>query len=210
MNGEENDRLSTPNLGRIKVIRKHGTEQFLSCQEGLCVELREFWAWSASDLISNATRGVFAEFLVAKALGISTDGVREEWASHDLATEDGLRIEVKSSAYIQSWSQAKHSSISFSIAPSRAVIGESGAYGSESARQADIYVFAVLAHKDQETIEPLDVSQWHFHVVPTSALNKLHGQKTISLSQVDKLSGGSVTFTNLKAKVEKLQPGATE
>jgi hypothetical protein len=48
-------------------------------------ELIEFWQWSISDLVSNVSRGVLAEFIVAKALEINTvSNVRDEWAAYDL------------------------------------------------------------------------------------------------------------------------------
>ena len=34
--------------------------------------LNDFWRWSSSDLLNNTMRGVLAEFIVAKALGIDT------------------------------------------------------------------------------------------------------------------------------------------
>lgn len=52
--------------------------------------------------MGNTVRGVIAEFLVASALGISGD-MREAWSPFDLLTEDGIKIEVKSSAYVQQW-----------------------------------------------------------------------------------------------------------
>ena len=55
--------------------------------------LLDFWSWSASDLVSNATRGRLAEFIVANALGVES-GIREEWAAYDLATATGIKIEV--------------------------------------------------------------------------------------------------------------------
>jgi len=39
------------------------------------------------------TRGVLAEFIVARAVGVETAGVREEWAAYDLQTPDGVMIE---------------------------------------------------------------------------------------------------------------------
>jgi len=42
-----------------------------------------------------------AEYLVATVLGLN-QGVRNEWDAYDLETEAGLKIEVKSAAYIQS------------------------------------------------------------------------------------------------------------
>lgn len=63
--------------------------------------LLDFWRWSCSDLISNATRGILAEYIIAQALGVAK-GIRKEWAPYDLLTPEGIRVEVKSAAYIQS------------------------------------------------------------------------------------------------------------
>lgn len=82
----------------------------------LAANLLDFWRWSASDLVSNATRGILAEFIVAQALGLET-GVRAEWDAYDLVTSAGLNVEVKSSAYLQSWFHKELSAISFGIRP---------------------------------------------------------------------------------------------
>ena len=46
-----------------------------------------------------------------------------------------------------------------------------------------MYVFtASLTHKNIETLNPLDVSQWRFFVVPTTTLNRAHAaQHSITL-----------------------------
>jgi hypothetical protein len=44
-----------------------GSERF----SGLDATVAEFWRWAFSDLRDNTTRGIFAEFLVAKAVGDS-------------------------------------------------------------------------------------------------------------------------------------------
>ncbi|MBW2644002.1 MAG: hypothetical protein JRC89_11710 [Deltaproteobacteria bacterium] len=82
------------------------------------VQLIDFWRWSASDLLSNATRGIFAELIIASAIGLAHN-VCSEWESYDLKTQKGKRIEVKSASYLQSWFQKELSKISFSIRPSR-------------------------------------------------------------------------------------------
>jgi len=71
--------------------------------------LQDFWAWGFSDMLANTTRAVFAEFLVAAALGLD-DAVRVEWDAVDLRYE-GKAIEVKASAYVQSWPQSQPSDI---------------------------------------------------------------------------------------------------
>ena len=90
-------------LGRIFPQRKTGQECFHQGDKAVTFNLTDFWRWSCSDLISNTARGVLAEFIVARALGLAEDGVRDEWARFDLCTPEGVKVEVKSAAYIQSW-----------------------------------------------------------------------------------------------------------
>ena len=81
------------NLVPIKVARKTGEEVFVGCDEDRKCTLKDFWKWSVSDLVSNATRGILAEFIVACAFGLDQD-VRHEWDAYDLQTERGVKIEV--------------------------------------------------------------------------------------------------------------------
>ena len=94
---------------------KTGSEKFTTQGSDLPASLLDFWQWSSSDLVSNALRGVLAEFVVTMALGINIDRPREEWAAYDLVTNEGVKVEVKSAAYVQSWKQKKPSKICFSI-----------------------------------------------------------------------------------------------
>src|SRR5437899_2124650 len=84
-------------ISPLLVTRKSGNERFRNHSMDLDFNLLDFWQWSASDLASNALRGRLAEYLVAKALGI-TDGVRSEWDPYDLRSPSGVRLEVKSAA----------------------------------------------------------------------------------------------------------------
>lgn len=78
---------------------------------------QEFQAWAYHDLLTNTTRGVLAEYIVAKALGIG-DMKRLEWDKHDLDI-DGVGVEVKSAAYVQTWEQTRSSVIEFGIGPAK-------------------------------------------------------------------------------------------
>lgn len=75
----------------------------------------DVWAWGWSDLLGNTERGVLAEFIVAAALGMASDRVREGWAAWDLTTPHGIKIEVKSAAFLQAWALKKLSAISFNV-----------------------------------------------------------------------------------------------
>jgi len=185
-------------LPRINVSRKTGTERFRLGNATREFDLLSFWQWSASDLASNALRGRLAEFLVAQALGLA-DGVRAEWDACDLVTADGLKIEVKSASYLQTWRQSRPSAISFSIRPTRSWSADTNRFDTESKRQADIYVFALLDHKDKATLDPMDLSQWTFFVLPASVLNaRLPAQGQVSLSVLLTLQPVSCRFDTLR------------
>ena len=61
----------------------------------------DFWAWAYSDILTNTSRGTFAEFLVGKALGVVEKVRPTGWEDFDLSY-GGWKIEVKASAYVQS------------------------------------------------------------------------------------------------------------
>ena len=185
-------------LRRLTVEPKSGDEQFHAGSTVLGITLIDFWRWSVSDLVSNATRGRLAEFIVAKALGVSTDSVRDEWGAFDLTTPEGVKVEVKSAAYIQSWSQKELSKISFKTPKTLELNPETNLLSKEPKRQADVYVFALLAHKDKSSIDPLNVQQWQFFVLPTRILDDCtRSQYSITLKTLEKLSAGAVDYFHL-------------
>lgn len=197
------------NLARITPSRKTGLENFANGKVPLDFDLLSFWQWSCSDILSNATRGVLAEYIVAKALGISVD-VRMEWDAYDLQTTSGTKIEVKSSAYLQSWGQRKLSTITFGVPKRRAWDATTNRLGAESHRQADIYIFALLAHTDKQTVNPIDVSQWEFFVLPTVVLNeRKRSQHSIGLKSL-KLLTKSVAYADLGNAVENATESGSE
>lgn len=177
-----------PKLPELKYHRLSGDENFRSGSDPLEVSVLDFWQWSASSLAANNLRGHLAEFLVTNELGLA-HGVRYEWDDCDINTPLGLRIEVKSASYIQQWEQAKHSKISFGIAPTHGWDWEKQARTKTKKRNSDAYVFCLIETKDQDCFNPLDVEQWVFFVVSTSEIDKQLGpQKTMSLSTLQRLS----------------------
>jgi len=191
-------------FGNIDTKRKEGKESFYVNNNKLNFNLLEFWQWGTSDLISNATRGILAEFIVATSLGIN-EGVRTEWDAFDLQY-NGMKIEIKASGYIQSWKQNKHTAPVFGIRPTRAWNPDTNELGSEIKRQADLYVFCLLKHKDQKTINPLHLEQWEFYIISTKKLNSTVGnQKTLSLSRLLKLDPIKVNYEGIKESIDILK-----
>ncbi|KAF5432109.1 hypothetical protein C5S39_04360 [Candidatus Methanophagaceae archaeon] len=191
-------------LPPIEKVRKAGTERFHKDGTNLNCSLVEFWQWSASDLVSNALRGILAEYIVAHALDLA-DAVRFEWDAYDLLLPNGIKIEVKSAAYIQSWYQKGYSKISFAIRKTSEWNEETNRQSRAMKRHADIYVFCLLKHTIQETIDPLDVTQWEYYVLPTSVLDdKMGDQKQISLQAVKKLDPLQVPYEDLSSCIGHL------
>lgn len=85
-------------------MQKTGNEHFYFDGMPVDYRLHDFWRWQASDMLNNALRGVLAEFIVAKALGVETESPRVEWTACDLLF-CGYKIEVKAAAYVQSREQ---------------------------------------------------------------------------------------------------------
>ena len=172
-------------LQKLDIVKKKGSESFCARGSALDFNLLDYWRWSSSDLVGNTARGILAEYIVARALKIPTDKeVRDEWAPFDLKMPDGIKIEVKSAAYVQSWEQARFSRISFGTPKTRAWDPGSGSLRSEPRRQADVYVFALFAQQEMP-IDPLDLDQWKFYALSTK---KLDDRKSISLSALEELA----------------------
>lgn len=180
--------MKNPLLPEITAKPKTGEETLTLNGNNTNYSLLDFWRWSVSDLISNATRGRFAEFVVGSAIDIDPTDLRDEWDAFDLTSKEGIKIEVKSAAYIQSWEQKKYSAITFSIKKSKLWNEDSTKRIGELVRHADVYVFCLLKNKDQDTIDPLKMEQWEFYVVPTITLdNYERSEHSISLKSLKKL-----------------------
>lgn len=184
-------------LPGIKVIRKTGNEKFEFNNNKLDFELSEFWSWSQSDLIENRTRGILAEFIVKKALEIE-DNNRVEWDDYDLITKKGVKIEIKSGAYIQTWEQKKYSNISFSISKT-AGSKENPKFNGTHQRWSDFYIFCLLDCKNQKNINSIKLEQWTFFVLKTEVLNeKVGSQKSIGINSLMKLNPIKAKYNELK------------
>lgn len=192
------------NLDAITVARKTGNERFRLGTQPTEFNLLGFWQWMGSDLTNNTYRGMLAEYIVACDLGVHT-GTRTEWDAFDLVTSEGIKVEVKSAAYVQSWFQKKHSYIKFKICSTIGWDAQTNTYGEQRKRQADVYVFCLLKHKEKATLNPLDLSQWDFFVLPTAVLNeKLPEKESIALSSLLRLNPVKVDFGAIGATIHNL------
>ncbi|MGY1792828.1 hypothetical protein ACI796_02440 [Geodermatophilus sp. SYSU D00525] len=168
--------------------------------DGAGARLRDFWAWAYSDLRTNTVRPMLAEYLVARAVGADLRP-RVEWDPYDVLTPDGLRLEVKSGAYLQAWEQSKLSSITFGGL--RARLWTDGGPVGEPTYNADGYVFAVLTTTEHALYDALDLGQWSFWVLPRSVVEAT-GQSSVGLARVEALAGPPVGYAELAGRIREV------
>lgn len=191
-------------LPALSPKRLSGAEPLTAPDGTVLAHLSDFWSWAHSDLVSNTERGKLAEYLVACALGLQGKEL-PSWNSYDLITSEGIKVEVKASGYIQSWGQSKLSTLTFGIQPTHSWNPDASAYAAEEKRQADVFVFCVFKHTDQDTLNPLDVSQWDFYPLPTKVLNNAVGpQKRITLPSLLSLGAEKCPYRLLREKIISL------
>lgn len=187
-----------------------GKERLIYKDRELDSSILDFWSWAYSDLIRNVNRGAFAEFIVREAMNTQcsitpprTD-IRVSMDAYDLLSPDGIRVEVKSSAYIQSWESEHPSRISFRIAPAKS-LDALGNYSENSSycRHSDVYVFCVwTAMSREENI--LDLSLWDFYVISTKVLDqKVPNQKTITFQSLLNLHPEKVDYFGLYEAIKR-------
>ena len=188
-------------LKAVKLEKKSGDEEFILSNKKR--KLLDFWRWAFSDLIGNTERGVVAEYLVAVACDLD-DNVRIGWDTWDLTLGE-IKIEVKSSVYLQTWKQNKFSDIIFNIPETISWDYRENKYGNTRKRHADVYVFALLAHKVKESLNPMDTTQWEFYVLNTKTIDRrLGSKKQINLKNVIAIGARKCAFNELKdAIIEK-------
>lgn len=166
--------------------------------------LASFYRWGFSDLRSNATRGVLAEYLVGQALGVDFSRPRVEWDAWDLQTPGGTKIEVKSSAYVQAWAPpARPGQVRYSGLLARHWVDVSAQVGSFTETpdvRADVYVFALQTCHDPGVYDALDLAQWEFRVVPGATVRSWN-QMSIGLTQLEARGFTAVSVADLPVAV---------
>jgi hypothetical protein len=154
-------------------------------------DLDAFLRWNSGHLLENRTRGAYAEWLVHRALGLDPGQHRVEWAEVDV-TFGSITLEVKSAAFVQSWQQTRPSTISFPI----------------EQRVATAYVFCLLVEEAPALVNPQDLSQWRFWVVPTA---KLHDdRRSMGLQPLIRAYGEGLRFEELASRIGALQSALPE
>ena len=182
------------------VAHLQGGERFV----GLDAMVADFWRWAFSDLCDNTTRGILAEFLVAQAVGDQRD-LRIGWDNFDALATDGTKIEVKCSAFLQSWSQKQHSKLVFGRLSAREFDAARNEYSPDARVRADVYVFVVQTQRIADAYDVLDISQWEFWVVTADLIRERAG-KTVGINWVRKHATGPLPYSELGEAIRAASP----
>ncbi len=136
--------------------------------------------------------------------------MRVGWDNYDVESPEGIRIEVKASAYLQSWAQRRLSAIRFAGLSGLSWDAKEG-WGEEREIRADVFVFAIQACEDQSHYRALDIAQWVFHVVGAPTVRE-HGSRSVGMSFLKKHAPEPVGFDRLAETIRAsaLGSGAPE
>ena len=174
--------------------RLSGSERFV----GMDANVLDFWRWAFSDLRENTTRGILAEYLVAKATGDSR-GLRISWDNFDVKATDGTTIEVKCSAFLQSWPQRTHSRLNFARLRARSWNPETNELSLEQQVRAEVFVFAVQTQRDPDQYDMLNLAHWQFWVV--SGTIREQQWKSVGIGWVERHATGPVDHQQLASAI---------
>jgi hypothetical protein len=188
------------------VTKLSGQEVFKNAGKDFSV--LDFWQYGFSNLNSNVLRGVLAEFLVEQALKDTDDIVlRNPWGDFDVEYK-GKKIEVKSCSYLQDWDQNKLSTVKWSGLKAKGIYWNDAVATSdekEASYKADIYVLALLHHKEAETLDILDLDQWSFYVLTKDQLQDISNDgSSVSLVKVEKHNIPKLSFKDLGPNIREL------
>lgn len=111
---------------------------------------------------------------------------------------------MKSSAYLQSWEQAKPSAIGWNITEHYVYDPRTNDWTPEKVRPAHCYVLCVYTEEeDRNPAKVLDPRRWEFYVLPTRIIDReLAAQRTVALSVVEALTD-PVPYSRLRERVDE-------
>ncbi|MGB9257874.1 MAG: hypothetical protein WCC25_23770 [Candidatus Korobacteraceae bacterium] len=162
--------------------------------------LLQFWRWAFHDLCDDDIKGVFAEWMVATLLGLPLTR-RISWANSDIIfrpnTPDEIRIEVKSSAVLQSWKLLDEygcpkqydikpldpKRVRFCGLQARTAVEPAFSEKPRSLKSS-IYVFCLQTEIDPKEWNAWKLSQWEFYMMSQAELLQQGVANSISLARL--------------------------
>lgn len=145
----------------------------------------DFWRWAYSDVFQNITRGYIAQFIIAWLVGADRLEPSNPFQAYDVQIPHGKRIEVKSTAWLQSWHVKKPKPM-FVIEPARTWDEKKG-FAKEKTFNADVYALCYHYWMEKQTADLFNLDQWKFWAFTQRELiNILRGNKSITTERLEK------------------------
>ena len=132
-------------------------------------------------VIDNQYRGVWAEFMVADALGERCQVVSHGWHPWDLQIGDSksefpnrIRIQIKNTARIQTWRRPEDApskcqwELKMRKKPAYFERDNPGVSCEDYGYLCDLFVLCHHPLEDPDAVDHRDPSQWHFYLVPVT------------------------------------------
>jgi hypothetical protein len=155
--------------------------------------LLDFWRWAFSDLCDDDIKGIFAEWMVIKLLGLQRTR-RISWADSDIILEDDTRIEVKATAVWQSWKLLDEYGKRRIVSPAilnpnqirfcglkarTAVLHPRPSEASQF--KSKFYIFCFHSQLDPAAWDAWNLANWEFYMMSKTELTELKIGRSISL-----------------------------
>ncbi len=174
------------------------------------ISVDAFREWALPESMTSPTaRGFLAEYLVRCALDEVTQSAEDGHYVDIECTDNGPKIEVKCSAYLQPGKDHKlipTNSPTFLISQKKSVwCNRTWKWKtSESPRRwADIYVFCLECTKEPKAYMPLDVLHWVFFVISKADIDRVFThQKSVTAGRLYKEGFQHVAYDKLKATID--------
>ena len=161
-------------------------DRVLGSDEVRSATVLDFWRWAFSDLCDDDIKGIYAEWIVHKLLGVETNR-RVSWANSDIITSSGVRVEVESTAHWQTWKflnergqlqlvpkhVPKEGDAGIRFSGLKARDSTSSDWSKQPRFKADLYVFAYQKERLLDKWNALDLTQWEFFLVRAAELETL-------------------------------------
>lgn len=137
--------------------------------------------------------------------------IRNPWGDFDILDGDGTKTEIKCCSYIQDWDQSDYSKINFSGLKANQIYWSEAvqAYkemSTESTYKADIYILALLRHKDHATFNILDLNQWIFYILTRDEIAAVtNNGNSVSSDKLEKNGFYGVPFAAVRRYVDQIK-----
>jgi hypothetical protein len=129
--------------------------------------------------------------------------LRSGWDDFDVRARDGTTIEVKCSAFLQSWPQRMLSKLTFARLRARSWDPITNERSVDAQVRAEVFVFAVQCQREPDQYDMLDLAHWEFWVIAGSTI-RAHPAKSVGIEWVRRHATGPVSHQHLASAIREV------